>query len=162
GGVPRGGFWGDDGNILFAAQRSPLVRVSQLGGTPVPATELDKKEGEVTHRWAQLLPGGKAILFTASEDNNVWEGATVDGQTISDGKRKTLVNGSYFGRYMPASFGTGHLIYVHDGTVFAAPMDLNRLELTGPATPILEDVAGRAQSGFSQFDVSASGTLVYV
>ena len=54
---PRGGFWGKDGNILFAAQQTPVMRVSSSGGTPVPATELDKGGSEVTNRFAQLLPG---------------------------------------------------------------------------------------------------------
>jgi len=162
GASPRGGFWGDDGHILFATQRTPVMRVPSLGGTPTPATELDSKQGEATNRFAQLLPGRKAILFSASKDNNVWENATVQVQTLADGKRKTLVPDGHFGRYMAAGPGNGHLLYVRNGTIFAAPMDLNRLELTGPSMPILEDVATRGQNGFSQFDVSASGTMVYV
>ena len=138
------------------------MRVSQLGGIPAPATELDQRQGEVTNRFPQLLPGNKAILFTASQDSNVWEGATIQTQTIADGKRKTLVTGGYFGHYVAGSGSEGFLVYVHDGTLSAAPMDLNRLELTGPAIPILEDVAARGQNGFSQFAISASGTLVYI
>src|SRR5262249_4366365 len=53
----RGAFWSEDNNILFATQRTPIMRVSQFGGTPVPATQLDKEKGEVTNRIAQLLPG---------------------------------------------------------------------------------------------------------
>ena len=161
-GNPRGAFWGEDGNILFAGQRTPVMRCPEIGGTATPATELDKQKGEVTNRFAQLLPGGKAFLFTASDDNNSWEGANIYVQTMADGKRKKLVSGGYFGRYMPTAGGDGHLIYVHDGTVFAAPMDLGRLELTAPAAPSLEDVDGRGQNGFSQFDVSSTGTLIYV
>jgi len=33
----RGAFWGEDGNILFSSQRTPLMRVSSSGGTPHPA-----------------------------------------------------------------------------------------------------------------------------
>jgi serine/threonine-protein kinase len=162
GAAPRGGFWGDDGSILFATQRTPVMRVPALGGTPTPATELDSKQGEATNRFGQLLPGRKAILFSASKDNNVWENATIQVQTLADGKRKTLITDGHFGRYLAAGPGNGHLLYVRNGTIFAAPMDLNRLELTGPSMPILEDVATRGQNGFSQFDVSASGTMVYV
>jgi serine/threonine-protein kinase len=154
----RGGFWGEDGNILFSNQRTPLMRVPSSGGTPRPATELDKQKGEVTNRFAQLLPGGEAFLFTASKDNNIWEDATIQVQTIKTGKRKTLVEGGYFGRYMPG----GYLIYVHGGTLFAAPMDLKRLELTGPASPVLDDMSGYATNGFAQLDFTPSGTFVYV
>ena len=65
---PRGAFWGEDGNILFAAQQTEVMRVFGLGGIPIPATELDRQNGDVTNRFAQFLPGGKAILFTASRD----------------------------------------------------------------------------------------------
>jgi len=82
---PRRGSWGEDGNILFAAQQTPLMRVSSSGGTPVPATELDTAKREVTNRFGQLLPGGEAFLFTASEDNNEWENATIQVQTIKSG-----------------------------------------------------------------------------
>ena len=44
--------------------------------------------------------------------------------------------------------------------MYAAPMDLNRLELTGPASPLIEGVAHDHFRG-ADFDVSASGTLVY-
>jgi serine/threonine-protein kinase len=154
----RGGFWGEDGNILFSNQRTPLLRVSSSGGTPHPATELDKQKGEVTNRFAQLLPGGEAFLFTASRDNNEWEDATIQVQTINTGKRKKLVEGGYFGRYVPG----GYLIYVHGGTLFAARMDLKRLELTGPPSPVLDDMSGHANNGFPQLDFNPSGTFVYV
>ena len=48
----RGGNWGEDDNIIFAAtNRGGLSRVPATGGTPQPVTELDQKEGEWTHRY---------------------------------------------------------------------------------------------------------------
>src|SRR5207245_7857752 len=63
----RGGSWGDDGTIVFTPNnRAALSKVSSAGGTPQPLTTLDKQEGEITQRWPQVLPGGKAVLFTSS------------------------------------------------------------------------------------------------
>jgi serine/threonine protein kinase len=155
--TPRGGFWGEDQNILLEGQQTPVLRVSSSGGAPQPVTQLDKQNREVTHRLPQLLPGGEAILFSASRDNNEWDDATIQVQSIKTGRRKTLVQGGNFGRYL-----AGHLIYVHGATLFAAPMDLKRLELTGPATPVLEDVAPHSNNGFSEFDLTPSGTFVYL
>ena len=155
---PRGGAWGIDGNILFANQRTPLSRVPSSGGPLRPATVLDQQKAEVSHRFAQMLPGGEAFLFMASRDNNQWDNATVNVQSIKTGERKTLVEGGYFGRFLPG----GYLLYVHGNSLFAAPMDLDRLALTGPAIPVLEDVGGRAPNGFVSLDVSASGMVVYV
>jgi hypothetical protein len=75
---------------------------------------------------------------------------------------QTLVTGGYFGRYMPASDGTGHLLYIQEGSIFAAPMNLKKLELTGPASPVLEDVSIRRNNGFPQLDFTPTGTVVYV
>ncbi len=61
----RGGSWGEDGNIIAALSiTSGLSRIPSAGGPPTPVTDL--QSGEVTHRWPQILPGGKAVLFTAS------------------------------------------------------------------------------------------------
>src|SRR5450755_2079908 len=45
---------------------------------------------------------------------------------------------------------------------YAASMDVKRLELTGPAVPVGEEVLSSASYGFAQADFSRSGTLVYV
>ena len=41
-----------------------LARIPSAGGPPTPVTDL--QSGETIHRWPQILPGGKAVLFTAS------------------------------------------------------------------------------------------------
>ena len=51
---------------------------------------------------------------------------------------------------------------MHRGTLFAAPMDVGRLELTGPAVPVLEDVNFYAGTGTGGFTFSQSGLFVYV
>jgi serine/threonine-protein kinase len=67
-GVWAGGTWAEDGTIVFARDRlaNGLVRVSAEGGDPEVLTKLDEEAGEVSHRWPQVLPGGKAVLYTAS------------------------------------------------------------------------------------------------
>jgi serine/threonine-protein kinase len=159
---PRGGYWGEDGNILFAQRNGPLMRVRASGGTPAPATTLDQQQKEVTNRFAQMLPGGEAFLFTANKDNVNYDDSTIQVQNIKTGKRKTLVQQGYFGRYVTAANGSGYLLYVETGTIFAAPINLKRMELTGPRVPVLDDIAAPAGNGFAEFDVTPSGTLVYV
>ena len=61
---PRGASWGSQGTIAFAPTNvSALQQVPDAGGTPQPLTRLEK--GEVSHRWPEFLPGGKAVLFAA-------------------------------------------------------------------------------------------------
>jgi serine/threonine-protein kinase len=57
-------------------------------------------------------------------------------QPLPMGTRKIVHRGGYYGRHLLS----GHLIYLHDGTLFAAPFDLNRLEVTGQPVPVVEGV----------------------
>jgi Tol biopolymer transport system component len=165
-GLRGGGFWADEGTIFFSGLRTPILRVPAAGGTPTPVTRLEARSGptEPSHRGGQLLPGGDALLFEATKDRNFWEDATIEVQSLETGQRKTLVRGGYFGRYVPgADRSVGHLVYVHGDTLFAAPMDASRLELTGAAVPILQgDLARRSTNGIAHFAVTSSGTMVYV
>jgi len=154
----REGSWGDDGNIVFAPlNNSGLSRVPSSGGTPQVVTRLDREHNEFTHRYPQVLPGSSAVLFMNGGDDATGDG-TIEAFSFKTGKRKVLVQAGAYGRYLPS----GHLVYIHGGTLFAAPMDVDRLELTGTAIPILEDVSFHPSSGAAGFTFSQSGTFVYV
>jgi eukaryotic-like serine/threonine-protein kinase len=81
--------------------------------------------------------------------------------SLADHRRKTLEHGGTFGRYLPASNGTGHLVYINKGALFAVPFDPHRLEVRGTPSPVLEDVAYSNVYGSAQFDFSRNGTMVY-
>ena len=126
----RGASWGEDGNIIFApATASGLLRIPAVGGTPEPVTKL--AEGEGSHRWPQVLPGGKALLFTANTRTQSYENAYLEVLSLTTGQMKIVQSGGYFGRYVPSQEGGGRLLYVHEGTLFAVPFDLDRLETRG-------------------------------
>jgi Tol biopolymer transport system component/predicted Ser/Thr protein kinase len=152
----QGGSWGEDGSIVAALTGfSGLWRVASSGGTPAPLTELG--QGEVTHRWPQVLPGSKAVLFTANRVAATFDGADVNVMSLADRRTKTLVRGGTFGRFLPS----GHLVYINNGTLFAVPFYLDRLEVRGTPTPLLEQIAYSSANGFAQFEFSRNGTLVY-
>ena len=154
----RGGSWGDDGMIVFAPSSSPgtvLHRVSSDGGTP--AKLFDVAEGEASQRWPQVLPGGKAVIFTSPKVVGDFASSSIVAQTLPNGPRKVLIAPGYYARYV----ASGHLLFFRDRTLFAAPFDVDRLEMTGPAVPVVEDARSNANSGGAQFDVSTTGTLVY-
>ncbi len=155
----RGGTWGEDATIVFSpGLLTPLWRVSASGGTPQAVTALDA--GEATQRWPQILPGGRAVLYSSlspAADLDFDNGNLVV-QAISTGAPKVVVRGAYYGRYVRS----GHLLYVQRGTLFAAPFDRERLELTGPPRPVVDRVNTNFTGGTAMFDVSSSGALVYV
>jgi Tol biopolymer transport system component len=148
----RGATWGEDGNIIAALNSSSsLSQVPSAGGNPVPLTEL--KSGELCHRWPYVLPGGKFVLFTASRVINNFEEADISLVSLKDRSRRTVLeHAGMYPRYLPS----GHLVYATRGSLFGAPFDLNRLQLTGAARR-LEDVADDIPIGFAQVDFSATG-----
>src|SRR5271163_2239994 len=155
----RGGDWGADGSIIFPNQfTSALYRVSADGGTPVQVTHLDATRYDTTHRWPQFLPGQKAVLFTASSDNNFFGHASVDVAPLDTGVPKALVENAYFGRYLSG----GYLAYVSQGTVFVAPFDAGALKITGTAIPVLQGVNYDISNGSAQFSMSRDGTAVHL
>jgi len=152
----RGGSWGEDGNIIAALSGiSGLSRIPSAGGPLTPVTDL--KSGEQNHRWPQILPGGRAVLFTVNTTGTAFDGANIDVMSLADHQRKTLVRGGTYGRYFPS----GNLIYMNRGTLFAVPFDLGRLELHGAASPVLDQVNYSPINGSAQFNFSQTGTLIY-
>jgi serine/threonine-protein kinase len=155
----RGGSWAEDDTIYFApANTSGIWKVSAAGGMPVAVTTLNRAKGEVSHRWPQVLPGGKALLLT------VWTGPGWDENqlqvlNLATGERSLLVQGARMGLYA----SSGHVVYFRQGpdTLLAAPFDLSRLQITGgPPVTLVEHVRDTSESG--EYAVSASGVLAYI
>ena len=156
----RGASWGDDGNIVAAlTQTGVLSRVSPAGGTPVPVTTL--KPGEATHRWPQVLPGSQAVLFTVSNRGGSYDDANVEVISLKTGERKTVERGGFSPRYLATSSGKGHLIYLHQTTLFAVRFDPGRLIPAGAPLPILEDVSSTTAAG-GDFTFAQNGAFVYL
>jgi Tol biopolymer transport system component len=156
--------WGEDGSIIVTAvgfTGGGLLRLPTAGGTLQAITKPGDK-GEATHRWPQILPRGQAVLFTANTVLGTWDEASIEVLSLKTGQWKVVQRGGYFGRYLATSNGAGHLVYVHQGTLFAVGFDLDRLEVRGTPTPMLEDVAGNTVTGAGQYDVARNGTLVYL
>ncbi|PYV40297.1 MAG: hypothetical protein DMG09_07115, partial [Acidobacteria bacterium] len=151
----RGASWGPDDNIILTPSVgvSGLFRVSAAGGTPKPLAIPDRKKGEISHRWPQILPGGKAVLFT-NWSGGSFDDARIGVQSLETGERRTLLEGGTYARYVPS----GHLVYGHAGGLLAVPFDLKRLEVTGPPVSILEGVSTSSLTGAAQFSFSGDGS----
>jgi serine/threonine-protein kinase len=157
---PRGLSWDSDDLLTFTPDATGgIYRVSARGGPPVPVTKLDEAKSERTHRWGQMLPGARAILFTVGTQANPdsYDSANVEAQVLATGERKLLVSGASMARYLP----TGHLVFARQRVLYAADFDLEDLEILGTPVPIVQGVAGDATTGAVHADFSRSGTLAY-
>jgi len=155
----RGGTWGPDGSIVFSANTVSvgLQRVPESGGKPENLTTLAADEN--THRWPHVLPDGKSVLYTSrSVSQQQFDGANIVVKALPDGVPKVVVRGGYHGEYV----ASGHIVYIHDGTLWAAPFSLNRLEVTGDPVPVVENVTSYPGTAGAQYAVSANGTFVFL
>jgi serine/threonine-protein kinase len=155
----RGATWAPDDTIIFATtgQTTGLQRVSAAGGTPEGLTRPDHAQGEAGHFWPEILPGGRAVLFTITSQTGGRETDQVAVRDLRTGTQKVLLRGGSHGHYV----ASGHLVYVAAGTLRAIPFDLTRLEAHGSSVPVLQRLAIK-ESGTADFAVATDGTLVYV
>ncbi len=150
-----GASWGEDGRILLAdGVQKGLVRIPDAGGQPETVEGLAK--GEAALAFPQILPGGKAILFSAYTALNP-DASSIEVMTLADHHRKKVSRGGTYPRYL----SSGHLVYINKATLFAVPFDLEKLETRGTALPIVDNVAFNSVLGTAQVSFSRSGTLVY-
>jgi serine/threonine-protein kinase len=150
GGPTHSVAFGPDG-LLYFGRGNVIFRIPPGGGE---AEALTPPESGLL-RFPDVLPEGRGLLVTRIGAypglNRV---ALVEPQETGP-VRDLLV--ATMARYSP----TGHLLYTTaDGTLLAAPFDLERLEVSGPAVALAQALLIHA-SGAAQFAVSASGALLY-
>jgi serine/threonine-protein kinase len=156
-GEPLGASWGRDNTIVFSVgYRSGLRRVAADGGAAEQATVLDTASGEVSHRLPHFLPNEREVMYTALTAN----GNYLYAQDLLTGHRVRVRAGDD-GKYA----ASGHLVYGERvgtaASLIGVPFDPTRLEVTGTARPVLDDVAART-TGVVQYAISSNGTLGYI
>jgi hypothetical protein len=62
----------------------------------------------------------------------------------------------------PRYIASGHLLFMRGGTLFAAPFDIDGLEVTGEAVAVLEGVVRDSIFGLTHVAVSDNGTIAYI
>jgi serine/threonine-protein kinase len=155
---PKGLSWGTDHNIYFAPSlSSAILRISDSGGPPQAATKLRADKGELADFSPDALPDGKTLLFTAFSGGNMDDGALV-AQKIGSDERKVIVAKGADAHF----FAPNHLLYVRGGNLMIAEFNTGKLETTGSPAVVVQDVLMQPATGLAQYDVSSSGTLIYV
>ena len=74
--------------------------------------------------------------------------------SLVTGEQRILIEGSY-----PRVTSSGHLVFARDGTIWAAPFDRDRLEVTGTAVRVLEDI--RIFQGDARLSIAKDSSMVY-
>ena len=156
---PSGATWGPDDTIIIATNSvdTGLQRVAAAGGSMTVLTRPDRAQGEADHFWPEMLPGGRAVLFTITSLTGGLDATQVAVLDLQTGMRRILVRGGSHAHYV----SSGHLVYAAAGTLRAVPFDLASLETRGTPVTVVPDVVMTIKGGVDAV-VAGDGTLAYV
>lgn len=157
----RGISWADNDSLIYTPDAAAsLFRVSTEGGEPTPVTKLDPAKNERTHRWPQVLPNGKAVIFTAGtvDSPDSYEKANIEAVDLATGDTRVLLQGASIARYSPS----GHLIFARGGSLYAVDFDQETLSVSGKPQMVMQGVSGDETTGAVHFAIAADGTLSYI
>ena len=163
GGSVWGASWGSDDTIVFATGGfiggGSLWRLSAGGGVPEALASVSADEAERwAYLWPEVLPGGKAILFTISRSQTARPASyEIAALSLETGEQRVLIAGGSNPRYVP----TGHIVYGVSGALRAVRFDPTALEVIGDPIPVLQGVATK-RYGAANFAIANDGSLVYV
>ena len=144
----RGGTWGEGERIVVGRVGSGLWMAPAAGGEPWRLTA--PKQGE-RHELPQMLPGGRAVLFTILANDKPPQAAV---HLLETGETRPLFEG------MSARFvDSGHVVFGLQGRLWAVAFDVESMQTLGAARPVRDDVLWSGP-GYPQFAVDA-GLLAY-
>jgi serine/threonine-protein kinase len=126
-----GATWLPDDTIVFGS-RAGLMRIPAAGGEARPITSL--RPGEIEHHSPAAVSGGRAVLFTVH--TGARDAQQIDVVSLQTGERTRVTDGS------GAKLLAGHVAFAFQrtGSLWIAPFDERRLQLTGSPTPALEGI----------------------
>jgi hypothetical protein len=141
--------WGLDDNILFSSNGA-LMRIPAAGGAVQTLATPDPKKKEIFYLSAQLLPGGKQVLFgIALASDAPGRGGSIAALNLRTGEKSVLVqNVAAAPRYVPTRPGSsvGYIVYYTSltGSLMAVAFDASRMEVKGSPVPVLDGVQALA------------------
>ena len=155
-----GAAWGPDNAVFFSPTwtGSGLWRADAAGGKPVELTKPDRAKGETGHFWPEVLPDGKAALFTIFGGVGLAD-SKVGLLDLESRRYEALFEGAA-ARYV----ASGHIVYYRGGAYRSVAFDPARRRVSGPEATVLRQVRRRSPVGSAESYASfgASGVLAYV
>ena len=152
----RGGAWSAEGVIVFSdTAATPLLRVSDSGGEPEPATKLNVSHGDNSHRYPFFLPDGRRFLFFARGSKLEHRGIYVGSLESLDSR--LVLKSESLGIYSPP----GYLLTVQQGMLVAYDFDQKDARAGDRPLRVAESVPSGAPPGYAPIAASASGLLAF-
>lgn len=134
---------GNDDSIVFSNGSGELRRVPAVGGISERVTTVNSQAGETSHRWPEILPGGKALLFVAHAGGISEQRLMI--RMLDTGETRVLDTNVSSPHYS----ASGHLLFARADVLMAAPFDVGHLRMTASLVPVVEGVAMSVDKRFA-------------
>lgn len=141
--------WGASGTILEGTETRLRALAAATGDITVVQSRFSRDP--------MFLPDGRRFLYIGRKDGAEGnpDGVYLASLDAPDTRRLVLPTIS------SVAVDAGHLLFVRDGTLLAQPFDLDRGELTGQPSPIVDGVMYFRPNGRAMFH-AAGGTVAYL
>jgi serine/threonine-protein kinase len=154
--LPRVLKWLEDGDLLILDGTTKIFRLPSGGGPPKPSIPLDTGSMSGLPALGYGLPHDRGVFLemeswgTKGYQQDTW---LLDPGT---GKARRLLENASSAAWSP----TGHIVFTRGQSLMAVPFDLEKLEVKGEVTPLLDGI--RTQAGENGwFYLSSDGRLLY-
>ena len=161
--VPRtavGGSWNTRGDIIAGNVSGGLTRCSAAAGPSSTITAVNETErGRVDHLLPSFLPDGRHfIYFQAWRGDPSRSGIYLGDLDLPPDKQpqERLLATGFGGVFVGGDGDAGHVLFVRDATLMAAPFDSRRLAFTGEPQAVANGLGAFRDTAF----FSASPTTV--
>jgi hypothetical protein len=143
------GTWGTNGEMIVAGSRAVTYRIRIDSGAVTPWKRV---------LWPRFLPDGRHLIYVTIQP----QGFLAQVEDLSTGAVTPLASTHTQAIFVPGAQAPrrGYLIFGRDSTLLAQSVDLDR-PAASVAVPIAEHVPYFSPTGWSEFDASADGHLVF-
>ena len=121
-------------DVIVISNSEGTWRVPAAGGTTTRVLELDKSRNEDRHYSPSFLPDGHHFLYSANSGERA-KSAVYVGDLNSKDRKLVLAVPSNTVYVEP-----GYLLFVENRALLAQPFDSTKLQTTGDAVPLADDV----------------------
>ncbi|MDA1370382.1 MAG: hypothetical protein O2971_06430 [Proteobacteria bacterium] len=152
--VPNSHAWLTQNTVVYTRNPDFSIHVVDINGEELQSFGSSLNRNGI-YIDPEPLPGTSSILYSVGANNEYWEMHLVDQET---GASTPLIRDAFESQYM----NSGHIIFVRAGFLWAAPFDIDSLQITGSAFPIVDGVQNVYNYAAAAYAVSSQGELIYL
>ena len=152
------GYHLKEGSLTFTGANDFIEQIDLDTGTRSLINGFDQLDATRVYRWPQRLPDGNTLLVSAASEIAGSESVLLL-YDIENGEAEEIISNAVNGRFVEA---TGHIVFVRDSALWAAPFNIATKQIEGPEIRIINEIQTNGILGSAAYAFSADGRLVFL